>query len=65
MTAHLLKPNRFIQAAYDEAVMISDIADHFLVMEEFAHYQMVLIFNRRVDAITSHKGTLGTIEWFE
>lgn len=69
MAAYLLMPAKFINtvydAAYDEAVMISDIADHFLVTEEFAQYRMELIFNRRVDAVMSHKGTLGTIEWFE
>lgn len=69
MAAYLLMPGRFINtvynAAYDEAVLISDIADHFLVTEEFAHYRMELIFNRRVDAVMSHKGALGTIEWFE
>lgn len=69
MSAYLLMPSRFINtvydAAYDEAVVISDIADHFLVTEEFAHYRMELIFDRRVDAVMSHKGALGTIEWFE
>ena len=69
MAAYLLMPARFINAvydaAYDEAVMISDIADYFLVTEEFAQYRMELIFNRRVDAVMAHKGLLGTIEWFE
>ncbi len=69
MAAYLLMPDRFINtvydAAYDEAVMISDIADHFLVTEEFAHYRMELIFNRRVDALIAHKGAVGTVEWFE
>ena len=69
MAAYLLMPTRFINtvydAAYDEAVMISDIADHFLVTEEFAQYRMELIFNRRVDAVMAHKGVLGTIEWLE
>ena len=68
MSAYLLMPSRFIKtvydAAYDEAVLISDIADHFLVTEEFAHYRMELIFNRRVDAFVAHRGTLGTVEWF-
>lgn len=69
MAAYLLMPARFINTiyenAYDEAVMISDIADHFLVTEEFAQYRMELIFNRRVDALIAHKGMLGTIEWIE
>lgn len=68
MSAYLLMPSRFIKtvydAAYDEAVLISDIADHFLVTEEFAHYRMELIFNRRVDAFVAHRGALGTVEWF-
>ncbi|MEK4712294.1 ImmA/IrrE family metallo-endopeptidase [Sporosarcina sp. FSL K6-5500] len=69
MAAYLLMPARFInsvyEAAYDEAVVISDIADYFLVTEEFAHYRLELIFNRRVDAFVSHWGMLGTFEWFE
>ncbi|WP_342510522.1 ImmA/IrrE family metallo-endopeptidase [Sporosarcina sp. FSL K6-1522] len=69
MAAYLLMPAQFINtvydAAYDEAVMISDIADHFLVTEEFTQYRLELIFNRKVDALITHKGTLGTIEWFE
>ncbi|WP_342538384.1 ImmA/IrrE family metallo-endopeptidase [Sporosarcina sp. FSL K6-1540] len=67
MSAYLLMPARFISTVYDaaldEAVLISDIADHFVVTEEFAHYRMELIFNRRVDALMTHRGALGTIEW--
>lgn len=66
MSAYLLMPSRFIKtvydAAYDEAVLISDIADYFLVSEEFAQYQLELIFNRKVDAFVSHWGMLGTFE---
>lgn len=69
MSAYLLMPGKFINtvynAAYDEAVVISDIADHFLVTEEFAQYRLELIFNRRVGALMAHRGRLGTIEWFE
>ena len=69
MAAYLLMPERFIKvvydSAYDEAVMISDIADYFFVTEEYAQYRMELIFDRRVHAVISHKGVLGTIEWFE
>jgi len=69
MAAYLLMPNRFIksvyEAAYDEAVVISDIADYFLVTEEFAQYRLELIFNRKVDAFMSHWGMLGTFEWLE
>lgn len=69
MAAYLLMPQQFINkvydAAYDEAVIISDIADYFLVTDEFAHYRMELIFNRRVDALMTRKGILGTIEWLK
>jgi len=68
MAAYLLMPDRFIStvydAAFDEAVLISDIADHFVVSEEFAHYRMELIFNRKIDAVIVHRGRLGTFEWF-
>lgn len=69
MAAYLLMPERFIcdiyEAALDEAVLISHIADYFLVSEEFAHYRMELVFNHRVDAIASLGGKLGTFEWIE
>lgn len=67
MAAHLLMPERFIcdiyEAAIDEAVLISNISDYFLVTDEFAHYRMELIFNHKVDAIAAHGGKLGTFEW--
>lgn len=54
MSAYLLMPHRFlmdvIRSATDEAVLVSDIVDHFLVTEEFAHYRLELLFNRRIDA---------------
>ncbi|RKD20998.1 hypothetical protein BEP19_15050 [Ammoniphilus oxalaticus] len=69
MSAYLLMPSKFIEtiydAAVDEAVLITDIADYFLVTEEFAHYRMELIFNRRVDGFSFLKGNIGTIQWFE
>ncbi|WP_252503232.1 ImmA/IrrE family metallo-endopeptidase [Sporosarcina sp. Marseille-Q4943] len=69
MSAYLLMPQHFINkvydAAIDEAVLISDIADYFLVTEEFAQYRLELIFNYKVDAFTSLRGRLGTLEWFE
>ena len=65
ISLHLLIPSQFINtnydATYDEAIVLSDIADHFLGTEEFAHYQMELIFNRKVDTVVSHKGAPGTI----
>ena len=67
MAAYLLMPQRFINnvydAAIDEAVVISDIADYFLVTEDFAHYRLELIFNHKVDAFTTLRGKLGTMEW--
>lgn len=69
MAACLFMPNKFLRkvfnSAMDQAVLISEIADLFLVDEEFAHYRLQLIFNRKVDAITSLRGQLGIIEWEE
>lgn len=67
MAAYLLMPERFIcdiyEAAIDEAVLISNIADYFLVTDEFAHYRMELIFNHQVDAVASLNGKLNTFHW--
>ncbi|WP_078379120.1 ImmA/IrrE family metallo-endopeptidase [Sutcliffiella halmapala] len=67
MAAYLLMPNKFLKNAYsaaeEEAVMISDIADYFVVSEEFAHYRLRLIFDRQVDGFGMVKGKLGSIEW--
>ena len=67
MAAYLLMPERFIcdiyKAAMDDAVLISNIADYFLVTYEFAHYRIELVFNHRVDAIASLSGKLRTFEW--
>lgn len=69
MAAYLLMPRRFMETVYefasDETVLISDIADHFVVTDEFAHYRLELIFNRRVDAMMPLRGQLGTVEWLE
>lgn len=69
MSAYLLMPKRFLKdiyvAAADQAVLVSDIADHFVVTEEFAHYRLELAFSHRVDAFATIKGQLGTIELFE
>ena len=68
MSAYLLMPSRFLGQVYDdamdEAVLISDIADYFLVTEDFAHYRLELIFNHKVDGFTALRGNLGTLEWF-
>lgn len=69
MAAYLLMPERFIcdiyEAALDEAVLISQIADYFLVSDEFAYYRLELIFNHKVDAVASLGGKMGTFEWIE
>ncbi|BAQ11490.1 hypothetical protein OXB_3020 [Bacillus sp. OxB-1] len=67
MSAYLLMPQRFLGQVYDEAideaVLISDIADYFMVTDEFARYRLELIFHHKVDAITSLRGKLQTFEW--
>lgn len=67
MSAYLLMPAKFLEdvyvAAAEQMIVISDIADYFVVSEEFARYRLELIFNRRVDAFAKVKGNVGTIEW--
>lgn len=69
MSAYLLMPARFLEDVYvtaaEQMVVISDIADYFVVSEEFARYRLELIFNRRVDAFAKVKGKVGRIEWIE
>lgn len=68
MSAYLLMPSRFIKdvynAAYEQPVMVSEIADYFLVTEEFAHYRLELMYSHHVEAILKFKGKLGTIGYF-
>ncbi|MED4718607.1 ImmA/IrrE family metallo-endopeptidase [Bacillus badius] len=65
MSAYLLLPSAFlrevINTAYEQPVVISEIADHFLVPEEFAQYRLKLIFNRRIDAMITFRGKLGSL----
>ncbi|WP_166462356.1 ImmA/IrrE family metallo-endopeptidase [Psychrobacillus vulpis] len=69
MSAYILMPNKFIQnvynAAIEQPVLISNIADYFVVTEEFAHYRLELIFNRKVDSIFAIRGKVGFMEWLE
>ncbi|GAB7387424.1 hypothetical protein BSNK01_12600 [Bacillaceae bacterium] len=69
MAAYILMPHYFLEQVYvaaeDQAVMISEIADYFLVTEEFAQYRLELIFKRKIDGFATLKGKLGTIQWFE
>lgn len=69
MAAYLLMPAKFIAEIYDaaavEPVFISDIADHFLVSEEFARYRLDLIYHHRVDGFGKVKNKVRSIEWLE
>ncbi|MBB4826339.1 Zn-dependent peptidase ImmA (M78 family) [Sporosarcina luteola] len=64
MSAYLLMPQRFMGQVYadslDDAVLISNIAEYFLVTEDFAHYRLELIFHHKVDALTSLHGKLAS-----
>lgn len=69
MAAYLLMPAKFLKqvyaAAVSEPVLISDIADHFLVTEEFARYRLELTFRHKVDGFVTLKDRLGSIEWYD
>ena len=64
MAAYLLMPKKFIRRVLDfsleHPVLISDIADYFVVSEEFAQYRMELAYNRKIDALISYKGKMGS-----
>lgn len=66
MAAYLLIPHEFLKeiylAALNEPIMISDIADYFLVSEEFAHYRLELIHKYRVDGFVQIHERLWSIE---
>ncbi|WP_445487317.1 ImmA/IrrE family metallo-endopeptidase [Niallia sp. 03133] len=67
MAAYLLMPHRFLKeiyvAAINEPVLVSDIADHFLVSEEFAHYRLELIYQHKVDGFVQIRERLWSLEW--
>jgi Zn-dependent peptidase ImmA (M78 family) len=67
MAAYLLMPGRFLKEVYlaaeEQAICITDIADHFLVDEETAQYRLQLEFDRKVDVIGTIGGKVGVIEW--
>lgn len=69
MAAYLLMPTSYMEdiytAALDDRVLVSDIADYFVITEEMAHYRLQLTYNHRVDEFVSFKGKVGSIEWFE
>lgn len=69
MAAYLLMPMKFLSKIYlsmDQPVDISEIADYFLVTDEFAQYRLSLLFNnQKVDMLAKdHKGRWGSIECF-
>ncbi|GIN71285.1 hypothetical protein J14TS2_17600 [Bacillus sp. J14TS2] len=68
MAAYLLMPTRFLKdvlnIAYEQAVLVSDIADYFLVSEQLAHYRLKLMFMHPVDALMAFRGKIGSVEWF-
>ncbi|MGG4470059.1 ImmA/IrrE family metallo-endopeptidase [Paenibacillus alvei] len=67
MSAYLLMPHCFMEdvytAAINEPILISDIADHFLVTEEFAYYRLELIYKHRVDGFVQIRERLWSLEW--
>lgn len=69
MAAYLLMPWKFLKnvlsVATDQAVLITDIADYFLVPEEFAQYRLTLYFRHKVYGFVSYNNQLGSIEWLE
>lgn len=66
MAAYLLMPHRFLkdiyEAAGNEPILISDIADHFLVSEEFAYYRLELIYKHKVDGFVQIRERLWSLE---
>ncbi|WP_018925006.1 hypothetical protein [Salsuginibacillus kocurii] len=69
MAAYLLLPYRFLQDVYVSSsanpVLISEIADEFLVSEAMAHRRLELAFGHHVDAIVATDKFMGTIEYLE
>lgn len=65
MSAYLLMPKvflkKFLNVAIDEDVLISEIADYFVVTEEFAQFRLELLFNRITDIITPHRFKLSKL----
>ncbi|WP_158233474.1 ImmA/IrrE family metallo-endopeptidase [Sporosarcina sp. P29] len=69
MAAYLPMPGRFIEDVYADAyeapVVISDIADYFLVTDETAAYRIELEFQHKLDGFVASRGKLGTLEWID
>jgi len=66
MADYLLMPSKFllsvINTAVDQPVLISEIADYFVVTEQFAHYRMELAYSHCVDALINRKGELASLK---
>lgn len=66
MAAYLLMPSTFLKQVYStalsEPVLISEIADYFVVTEEFAQFRLELTFKHKVDGFAILKNRLGSIE---
>lgn len=69
MAAYLLMPSKFLSKVYNVAleqpVMISEIADYFVVTEKFAQYRLELSYKRKIDTLITYKRKLGSLEWLE
>ncbi len=72
MAAYLLMPSWFMENVYKMAefneigVLIEEIADYFVVPEEFAHYRLQLDASREMgQTLRRWRGEYGSIEWME
>ena len=69
MAAYLLMPRRFLEPLFvcsdGQPVLIEDIADIFLVTEEFAKFRLELAFKHIVDGFVPINGNVMTVEWIE
>ncbi|WCK55385.1 ImmA/IrrE family metallo-endopeptidase [Aneurinibacillus sp. Ricciae_BoGa-3] len=70
MSAYLLMPRQFMKIMYDEmpaeGLAIEEIADIFLVTEEFAQYRLELDFDQKaISVISRWRGQYGSIEWID
>lgn len=65
-SAYLYMPTKMLREvaiSYDQPVDITNLAEEFLVSEEFAYYRLSLIFPEKADAIARSKDRFGYIKW--
>lgn len=66
MSAYLLMPwlffKRVLDISMDQTILVSDIADYFVVTEEFAHFRLELTYRNKIDAISNVKGKIMALE---